>query len=399
MMGILKASGHPLLITIALMGVFVFGCFDSRIEEGPFPPEQLAEEIRDAFGEPTHIGRITQLTALLEELDPANLSAVRDVFDETMAGLSNAEVGCFISAWAQLDRHAAHDYARAIPFDTQREEALAIAIHEWAVQSPLEARLAAEALEIPGRKRAAQPLVRLVRGWVHHSDSGVAAYLRGHAEDSDLLSAAIQEIFRVGGADSLVRWADDFIAKSESADQQWQAFRKTVRTLGYREPEAATRWVSEHYGVDEFARDGPEVLARAWVRRDPPGAIDWVLTGAPAEARNEALQAAFSRWLSVDRAAADAWLGEHPNDPDLYPAYVATAKNAIRSRNPERAIEYCGRVPPSELMQNCLHALAVNWYGWDAVAAGEWMESSELDPELRDSVRATQQKLRKRRQG
>jgi hypothetical protein len=382
-------------MVITLFGVLGVACSESSESDRPLSGTQLASGMRAAFAEASLFERLTRLTELVDDLDDDNLRAGRDVFGEYVAGLSDAEVRIFMSAWARRDPSAALDYASAIPFTTQREEAIAVVIQEWAARDPLEARPRAEALVIPGRKRAAQPVVRLVRGWVHHPDSGLEAYLHERPKRSDLLSAALQEVYRLQGATHLMRWVEDFISEDADSEHSWQTFRKAVRTIGYRDPEAAAAWVSEHHGRGYYASDGPEVLAEAWGLRDPGGAIDWIRTGAPEAARAKSLEAVFRLWLRHDRSAAREWLDAHRDDPFARPAALAAARDAIGAKNPEGAIELCSRIPPSELLQSCLHALALQWYEYDPVAAGLWMESSALDPELRDSVRSVKQRLRR----
>jgi len=383
------------LIAIAQLGAALVGCSDRETPTSGLSPQQLAAQVREAFAEPLHIDRMTRLAQLVAQLDAENVGEVSRVFDEHVAGLSGAEVRIFISAWSQWDEVSAHAFAEAIPFATQREQALAVVVHDWAVRNPLDAQAVAEALVLPGRNRAANPLERLVKGWVHQPDTGLEDYLQQHPE---LVSAVVQEVYRVKGLEGLIGWTENFIRGNDDPDQCWQAFRKTVRTLGLRAPEAATDWVSEHYGRGEYARDGPRILTESWARRDTISALEWLRTRAPEQARAEALASSFLLWLSRDGAKAREWLDSRPDERFYDPAYAASAKAAIRSRDPESAIQFCERIPPSDLKQSCLHGLASKWYRFDPVAAGAWMESSSLDPELRDSVRAAQQRLGERNQ-
>jgi hypothetical protein len=383
---------------ISVLAAVLAGCSDPAVAPAGPPPGDLGEQVREALAEPLHIDRMARLASALEQLRERDLADVRPVFDEHLPGLARGEVRMFVSAWASLDPLAAHAWARAIPFESQREEALAVSVQDWAVRSPLEAQRVAEELVLPGRRRAANPLSRLVKGWVHSPEGGLEDYLVRHPERGDLVSAVVQEIYRARGAQGVMRWTETFVARSDDSDQRWQAFRKAVRTIGYRDPEAATGWVSERYANDAYARDGPTLLAESWAWRDPEQAIEWLRSRAPEPARAEALEATYRTWLNRDGDRAREWLAKQPDDRFYDPAHVATAKLAIRSRDADRAIASCDRVAPSQLRQNCLHAVAAQWYGWDPVAAGAWMEASDLDPELRDSVRSVQQKLRKRRQ-
>lgn len=395
MSGHWNAVRRPSAIVIALSGILGVGCSEPSDSDGQLSASQLDSELRATFAESSLFERSARLTELVGKLDVDDLGAGRDVFDEYLAGLSSAEVRIFMGAWARRDPVVALDYATAIPFTTQREEAIAVVIQEWAARNPAEAKPHAEALEIPGRKRAAQPLVRLVRGWVHRPDSGLEAYLREWPKRGELISAAVQELYRYRGPTHLMRWVDGFLPQLADPSHRWQAFRKTVRTIGYRNPEAATAWVSERYGAHDYARDGPEVLAEAWGLRDPLAAIEWIRTGAPEAARTKALESTFRQWLRRDRAEARAWLDAHRDDPLAQPAALAAARDAIAGNHPEGAIEFCNRIPPSELLQSCLHSVALQWYESDPVAAGAWMESSALEPELRDAVRSVKQRLRR----
>lgn len=360
-------------------------------------PSQLAAEVRSALAERSHFLLLSRVTTLLKQLDDQNLPAVREVYDEYMAGLSQGEVRAFLSAWADLDLEAAFDYARSIPFPTQGEEALGVVIQEWASRDPAEARLRAEGLVQPFRKRKAQPLVHLVRGWVHVPDSGLEAYLRERPKNNDIHSAVLQEIYRARGPEALMRWAEEFIAASDDPALRLRTLRKSVRTIGYRDPEAAADWVLRQHGRGEYAVDGPEVLAEAWGQRDRRSALAWLRTISEEEVRSKAIETTFRQWLRAKPVEAAAWLEAQGNSSFTHPASVASAKQAIIARDPDRATAFCERVPPSDLKQRCLQAVAIQWYDWDPVAAGLWMESSDLDPELRDTVRAVKQKVRRPR--
>ncbi len=384
---------------IVAVSVIVFACSAPE----PAPPvhggEGVAESVRSAFAEPRHIDRAAELSAALARLGPDNLRETRAVYDEHMAGLARGEVRLFVSAWCAFDLPAALDWARSILFETQREEALGIIVHEWAAQEPLEARFVAEELVIPGKRRVAAPMVRLVRGWVHHPNGGVDEFLLDRSAREELVSAAVQEIYRVGGSKGVMAWFDSFVAQVDEPEVRWKVFRKTVRTIAYRDPESAAGWVVERYSPDGYGRDGPEILSESWIRRDPDQAVAWLREEAPESVRAESLERAFRGWLLRDYAKANNWLSPRMDDPFLRPAIIASAKNAIRQRRPDEAIRSCERIPASDLLQSCLHAVAAVWYGWDPEAAGEWLETSELSPDLRESVRSTQQKFPKAQRG
>lgn len=383
------------LIAIAHLSVALVGCSDRETPSSGLSPQQFAAQIREAFAKPLHIDRVTRLVQLVAQLDAENVGEVSAVFDEHVAGLSETEIRIFISAWAQWDPDSAYDFAKAIPFETQREQALAIVVHDVATRNPLDAQAIADELVQPGRTRAADPLGRLVKGWVHQPDTGLEDYLQQHPQ---LVSAVVQEIYRVKGPEGLKDWTENFVRGNDDASQRWQAFRKSVRTIGFRVPEAATDWVTEQYGQGEYARDGPRILTESWSRRDPYSALEWLRTQAPEQTRADALESTFKLWLPRDGASAREWLDSRPDDRFYDAAYAASAKVAIRGREPERATEFCERIPPSDVKQNCLHAVASQWYRSDPEAAGAWMESSSLDPELRDSVRAAHQRLIERNQ-
>ncbi len=374
-------------------------CPDTGSRRAALPSAEVAERVRAALAQPRHLDRIVALGEALGRLDADNLPETRAVFDEHVAGLARGEVRLFVSAWSAFDVAAAHAWALSVPFEAQREEALGIVVHEWAVQDPIQARLVAEDLIIPGKKRVAAPMVRLVRGWVHRPDSGLDTFLLERPQREELVSAAVQEMYRVGGAQRVMDWLDAYIERVVEPETRRKTFRKAARTIAYRDPESASAWVVGHYAAHEYARDGPEILAESWLRRDPDEALAWLRTRAPEAARESALEGAFRAWLLRDHARARAWLAPRVDDAFLRPAIVASAKNAVRRRDPQDAVQSCGRLPPSELLQTCLHAVAAQWYSWDPVAAGEWMESSALEPALRESVRATKQKLRKRKKG
>ena len=74
--------------------------------------------------------------------------------------------------------------------------------------------------------------------------------------------------------------------------------------------------------------DGPHgngllrLVARTRTGAEGAPGIEWLLTAAPSEARDEAMSKAYRRWLNTDRESVIAWLlGAKANTALEPPAY------------------------------------------------------------------------------
>jgi len=367
-------------------------------------PSELAEEVRSALAEPRYMDRNARLVSALRQLAPNNVDAVADVYTELLKDLGESELEPLFDAWANFDAPAAFEYSLDVPYVGVLQSAQRAAIYSWAVRNALAARVAADQAAAANRRNALLFYQALVEGWAISGQGGLDDYILGGAGFEDpgqLILAAQPKIYLRDGPDGLLEWSENIVQRATDYTTRMKAFRYAVRTVGFRNPQAAIPFVVRHYGAD-YAEEGPRVLADTWAHRDPEAALDWIRNDAPEAARPKALGITVSSWLIRDREAARSWIESAPvGEPYYQPAFDSLAKR-LAKRDPEEAIEWCQRGKTPEVNSTCLQQVVGIWYRKDPVAAGQWMEEeSGLSVEDIASVRrraaAAKSRKKKRR--
>jgi len=368
--------------------------------EAASAPEDMGASVRAALAEGDQLERIGQLASLMEHVDSENLPAVQAVYDRLLAVADRCDIRSFVSAWARFDPAGALVHSAAWRYKRKQEIGVEEAIHAWALRDPLAARLAYEqiALDYPGLGEAA--FRSLVTGWVHSGEGGLIPYVASlePMPKSTATGLAVGALSRKGGADAIQPWVEAILA-DEAHDRNFKmsAFRRGARTIARWDPERAAAWAMQHAGND-YAEDGPRIVAEGWADRDGAAALEW-LRGLPAgESRDEAVLSAFIQWFKWDALGAEQWLSAATLTAFHDPAVNGYARR-LDSSAPEQAVRWCERILGSERRQGCLKTAATEWYRRDAVAAEAWLQQSPLDEEARRAVRAPPAKRQRRKGG
>jgi hypothetical protein len=382
-----------LMAALAMPVASLPGCFEPQSDSSDssqLGPSQLAAEVRGALAEPNYMDRNGRLVSALRQLAPSNVDAVAAVYTELLRDLGESELEPLLDAWANFDAPAAFEYSMDVPYVGVRESAQRAAIYSWAVRNALEARVAAGQAAAVNRRNSMLFYQALVGGWVMSGQDGLDDYIlagSGLEDPGQLILAAQPMIYLRDGPDGLLEWSENMVQRATDYTARMKAFRYAVRTAGFRNPQAAIPFVLRHYG-EEYAEEGPRVLADTWAHRDPEAALNWIRNGAPEAARPNALGMTVSSWLIRDREAARDWLESAPvGEPYYQPAFDSLAKR-LAKRDPEEAIEWCQRGRTPEVNSLCLQQVAGIWFLKDAVAAERWLEEeSGLSVENMASVR------------
>ncbi len=381
-----------------LVAAFAVGRFTAP-PEAASAPEDMGAAVRAALAEGSRLKRVGQLASLLEHLDSENLPAVQAVYDRLLPVVDKCDIHPLVSAWARFDPAGALVQTAAWHYKIKREMGVEAAIHAWALQDPLAARLAYEQIAADHPSLAEGAFMNLVTGWAHSGKEGLESYMAGlePMAKGKATGLAVGVLSRKGGADAIQPWAEA-ILRDEANDRNFKmsAFRRGTRSIARWDPERAAAWAMQHAGSD-YAKDGPRIVAEEWAERDGAAALEW-LRGLPAgEPRDQAVRSAFVQWLKWDPLAAEQWLRSETLTPFHDYAVNAYAMHLDDSA-PEEAVGWCERILDAEYRLGCLKTAATHWYERDAVAAEAWLQQSPLDEEARRVVRA-QPATRKRRRG
>jgi len=364
------------------------GCAETGSDVAHLDPSELAEEVHAALAEPIRLDGYARLMPALQQLGPENVDAVSEVYTELFRGLGEPELRPFLDAWVAFDPAAALAYAERQPVALATKQAYAAVIYSWATREPIRAREVA--LEIIGESAYLTEAVThaLIRGWAMSDQDGLVKYVASSSDDPGYMAhIAAPQIYLRSGAEGLFEWTDQLIESTAGYAPRMKAFRFAVRTVGFRNPQAAIPYINAHRGAD-YAKDGPRALLEVWIEQDHETALEWLRTGAPEASRAEALHMAFGSWLAHDPTEARSWIEAVPaTDPFYQPAFSSFAKRLAKI-DPIKALEWCRRGQLDVGHRDCLLPVATTWYRKDPVAAGRWLErESGLDVADRIGVR------------
>jgi hypothetical protein len=358
-------------------------------------PEDLATAIRAALGEPDVLDRAERTTQLLEQLGPANIAEVVEVYDGLLNILGELSIRPFIAAWARFDPEAALRHTLRWPFKDKAQMGAQTAIGAWALRDPDAALAAYERLVQRRSELESVLLFDLLTGWLYSGKGGVDDYVA--KLPSGTLDTAVSRIaaktLRRGGIDATIAWVDSVTANPNyDAKFKKKAFQRGTRMVARLDPDRAAAWVFENRAQD-FAFDGPRIIAEQWGAKDGRAALEWVRSYPDETARHQAGREAFRTWYISDPDGAVAWLESETITQFHEPMIVYLAKE-LGFRTPDRAIGWCEKLLDEQRRLRCLEKAAAQWYRRDAVAAETWLQQSPLDEEARREVRAPAEKRR-----
>ena len=226
----------------------------------------------------------------------------------------------------------------------------------------------------------------IVRSWFHSDPDGLLQHLiemRPGPERQRSISTLAALKVRREGIDATRSWAESL---DDDLPQRFklQVYRRVATELAYADPAAARAWAERH---------GPGPLGSGLARRisvvtaldDPEGTLAW-LSGLPAGPdRDQAVEEVYRRWLKQDEEAATAWMVDAPREPWMERAFEAFVIS--RFAEPDEALALARQIPDPERRHSVESRIAVAWFGRDASAAGAWLETSDLPPDLKRKVR------------
>jgi len=368
--------------------------------EAASAPEDMGASLRAALAEGSELKRLGRTTSLLEYLDPENLPEAQAVYDRLLTVVDECDLRPFVSAWARFDPVGALDHSMAWRYKIKKEIGVEAAIHAWALQDPLAARMAYEQIAVDYPALGEGAFFNLVTGWAHSGEGGLESYVADLSPQmqSTATGLVVGVLGRRGGAEAILPWAEA-ILQGDAYGRSFKvtAFRRGSRSIARWDPERAAAWAMEHAG-SEYAEDGPRIVAEEWADQDAVAAMQWLRDLPEGESRDQGVRSAFLAWEKWDPVAAEQWLGSQTLTAFHDPAVNAYARRLDNSA-PAEAVGWCERVLGPDRRLGCLKTTATEWYRKDAVAAEAWLQQSPLDEEARSAVRTPPAKRQRKRGG
>jgi len=152
-------------------------------------------------------------------------------------------------------------------------------------------------------------------------------------------------------------------------------------SLAQNDPKNAVAFFRAHQSY-AYAQPALRTIARRWVdHHDPRDLFAWLEKLPPSEARNDAVDAGFSRWLSNRPDAARTWLRESERSEALDPAVAVFARETARASAP-RAVEWADGIHDPILRRRLLTTILRQWVAEDRKAARAWMRTHSVPVEV-----------------
>jgi hypothetical protein len=382
---------------VAIAAAFTVGRSTAPSECNP-APENLATALQAALGEPDVLDRTERTAQLLQHLNPENVAEVSKVYHRMLNILGELAIRPYIAAWARFDPEAALQHTLRWPFQDKMEMGAQAAIEAWALRDPAGAVEAYEEVSArrPGLKEVL--LFDMLTGWVYSGHGGVEEYIANlpTAKLDIAINRVAAKTLRNGGVDAIIQWVDSITGNDAYGNRfKKKAFQRGSRMVARWDSERAAAWAMENRGQN-YAIDGPRIVAEQWGMQDGRAALEWVRNHPDEDLHHRAAREAFRTWLEADRTSAVEWIESEELAAFHDPAVILYAKN-LGTRAPAEAVEWCERIFDEQRRLACLEQTATRWYQRDAVAAEAWLQQSPLDEEARSKARTPAEKRRPQR--
>lgn len=386
------AKQRVILLCVGLTAIaFAAGQYSARLSSRITPTSY--QEFVHALESRDWALRAHVLSGFVVGLGPENLLPALTAIEAHRRWLSQDELRLFMAAWARFDPQAA--FARSLTWpDHTRSKGAAAAIYGWALYDPEGAREAAMAVTDSSLK--ALLLDRIVAAWARGEDrEGVTRYIAGQPDSPsrDRLTAILVREILADGHRAVIEWAEA-IPSAYETDLAPTAFRKAAGILAQDNHAIAREFAEKNFNAP-WAQDAPAAVARRWAQSDPAAALDWARNLSAGRARDQAISAAFVQWEKTRPAAAEHWLAQAGQSPELdSPRFDLLRRRATTS--PADALAMADRIS-KRVMKERGQVLALSqWFKSDREAAARWLSENAVSDEVLAQVRPERKARRKK---
>ncbi len=386
------AKQRVILLCVGLAAVaFAAGHYSARLSPS-IAPASYRDFVR-ALESRDWALRAHVMSGFVVGLGPENLAPALTAIEAHRRWLSQDELRIFMGAWARFDPQAA--FARSLTWpDHTRSKGAAAAIYGWAQYDPQGAREAAT--EVTDSSLKALLLDRIVAAWAHGEDrEGVTRYIAGlpDSPSRDRLTAILIREILADGHRAVIEWAEALPSAHKTGFAP-TAFRKAAGILAQDDHVIAREFAENNFDAP-WAEGAPAAVARRWVHSDPAAALDWARNLPEGGARDQAISTAFVQWEKSHPAAAEHWLEQAGQSPELdSPRFALLRRRATTS--PLDALALADRIS-DRVMKERGQVLALGqWFKSDPEAAMRWLDTNAVSNEVRAQVRPGRKARRKK---
>ncbi len=375
----------PILLILTVTAAYVLGRM--RVDAGE-PGRELNPDLaslasfRASLEQSDALERSYRFHGFLQTLSPDEVAEASQVVEAWNPWLVEDELLNFMIAWAGFGAPEAFGWARTRtgPF---REQASAAALEAWAFHDPVAAKRALESVDPPSERVALEEY--FVAGWLkggHHD--GVTEYIAaqppGNARQRYMNLLTI-ELMR-DGSDAVVRWAES-IPDDAPGSYKRMAFQKAANILASVDPIQASGWIELHLGQG-YAEEASILIGRRWLELDPPAARNWLASLTRGEVNDDAQQTAQRARPSEAPEDAEAGVGTITEVGGGGAAISVMISQ--HADDPPKAIFWAQQISdPADRLRTVLR-LGRAWHRSDPEASEQWLEESDLSPQMRSAI-------------
>ena len=287
--------------------------------------------------------------------------------------------------WGELDGRSALAYAMANANYWQREAALAAVLEGWAKVEP---RVAWDwAVAEPGRDLFSSLRINAVVEALVSEDARFAfdriREIEIDAYRTGALRTMIDSLWDGPGLRDGVQW----VVQLEDSMPRALTLSHIARRWAQYLPENAAAWVESLDG--DPAQEGTVLaLAPVWAADQPEQAMTWAAGLNAGRVRRKALGAVVEQWVAQGaHAPAAEWLNQYPPHADFDEAIQVLALK-MSEDDPSAAMTWAESMTDSGGVRDVtISMIAETWLSGDPEGAREYIETADIDNEVRDLLR------------
>ena len=319
------------------------------------------------------------LGAVLEKWGAKDARSAYAWLDENLSGpLKEQGMTSLIQGWSRVDPAGAA--AWFIATGSTSQTALNALVTTWSDLNPRDAANWIEFLSDPTNKATAR--VSLVSEWARQNPEQAAEYAKpwlGGPQGMDVVTALIGSWETTNPA-SAAAWIENL----ETGNVRNEAAANLTTIWAASDIQAAVRW-TEKLSEPSLKAEVIDHLSATWGAIEPEKALAWLETLPADELRRGATEGALNSWAATDPTGMERWIQSQPPGERSDAARQSLGEVEV-DRSPAMAMELALGAKDPVLRQDLLVKFYRHWSRKDGNAAGAWLQSAGLSPDLRERL-------------
>jgi hypothetical protein len=326
----------------------------------------LQERLRAILAMPDMFQRVAECALFMETADPADLDAIRYVFETAPLDYGDFELVLFVEWWTRFDPETAFAWASFF-WQTNHPRTAAAVVRGWARIDPE----AAVEYGFDGKRLAGKPFMKselidaLIVGWIESGEPGFLDFATSfpqHAETARALRAIARTMISHKGPEEALEWIRTVEGLREK-DRNLLIGGAVTVTAGIDAPFAAKQ-------AEELIASGVPMLglyvrvANAWAKQDPVAMVEWVRSLPEGDERTRSLESGMRNWILNDKPSAVEWMRGQIGQTQAWEDWLMVELSR------QEAIE-----------AGTMAWLLMRWLIVDEAAAEAWLAEDDIVPE------------------